>query len=279
MGFFASPYQAGSAVMMVWRGFASDVLSSLAYASVAVALWRLFRQQHAAIFGASRWPVLGFLAAESLLQAALALCGLMGWQAASGTLALLASLCQLAIGASLWPFLWNLHPQLKRAVGQRAQAFVRRAEQEVAEAISWLEQAEPAAHFGHWRINLADKTLEWSEEMYRIHGVSPAAFAPTLESSMALFHPEDRRTVSGSIAVAMAEGGSFEIAVRLRRPDGELRHTVLRGQAQPPERGEEFFREPGQASVVGVLVDVTEQKAAEARPREANNVALQANAR
>jgi diguanylate cyclase (GGDEF)-like protein len=172
----------------------------------------------------------------------------------------------LCMAGSLFLLLQEIQPRLARGLGARGRARLAQAEAQMAEAQTWLELAGQTAHLGHWRINLPERTVEWSDEVYDIHGVSPLEFVPEYDEVIALFHPEDRAVVASSLDMAMIKGGAFEARLRVRRPDRELRHVILRGRTQ------------GTSAILGVLMDITEQKQAEARLREANQVALQANA-
>jgi diguanylate cyclase (GGDEF)-like protein/PAS domain S-box-containing protein len=249
--------------MMLSETFLAGSVSASAFAIAAVALFPLFAERE--VLGTLRGPVIAILAAEAALQVAFS-ASLVLLPAAAPGLSMLAALVQLAFGLVLWPFVAGVRRRLPRLIGKRARQMVDIAETEAGEAYGWLEMAERVARFGHWRIDLAGRGLEWSDEMYRISGLTRETYVPELETAMAMFHPDDRKTVSGNIAVVLAEGGSFESAVRVRRPDTEMRHVIMRGMSQ------------SSGQVVGVMVDVTEQKQAEARMREANAVALQANA-
>jgi diguanylate cyclase (GGDEF)-like protein len=253
--------------MTIWNAGFPALLSALGYGFVAAALAALFRQPQAGIIGRARWGVLAAVSLQAVLQALLGFGQALHWPV-DAPITLAAGISQLGIGISLMPLLQALQPSLARALGARARARVQRADQEANEAASWLELAEQSACFGHFRITLPGRVLEWSDRMYEIHGVTPEQFGPTIEDSLALFHPEDRKSITGSYAVVLAEGGTFDLKVRLRRPDTELRHVILRGRAQGSPA----------ASIIGVMVDITEQKIAEARMKEANMVALHANA-
>jgi diguanylate cyclase (GGDEF)-like protein len=155
---------------------------------------------------------------------------------------------------------------LRRAPGRRERAPGAVAGPQGEAAQTWLDLAAPLAQFGCWRVSFREKTMVWSAQMYRLYGVSPAEFAPTLEGMLEMFEAEARRAVSGQFAIALAEGGAFEIPARLRRGDGEWRDVVLRGQAL------------GRGEVVGVMVDVTAQTQAQAQLRTAQALSLQASA-
>ena len=49
-----------------------------------------------------------------------------------------------------------------------------------AEQTAMLEMSEALAGLGHWRYDLVDKSLGWSDQVYRIHGAEPGAFTPSL---------------------------------------------------------------------------------------------------
>ncbi|OYV36774.1 MAG: hypothetical protein B7Z80_14665 [Rhodospirillales bacterium 20-64-7] len=133
-----------------------------------------------------------------------------------------------------------------------------------SESALWLDLAASAAHFGTWRMT-PDRQMTWSAQMFEIHGLGPADPMPGKREALDFFVPEDRAAISDALTEAWNTGTSFELAARLRRPDTELRHVVLRG------------RRMGTA-MLGVLLDVTDDKRAEAQMREARQLALQANA-
>ena len=67
----------------------------------------------------------------------------------------------------------------------------------LAEAEARLREAEAFAHAGRWLWDIASDTVQWSEEMHRIHGVDPASFDGTMTSHLAVVHPEDVERAAG----------------------------------------------------------------------------------
>jgi len=55
----------------------------------------------------------------------------------------------------------------------------------------WLSLTEKISNAGHWRYDLQHKSLNWSREVFRIHGLSKKSFTPTLESIAELFIEKD----------------------------------------------------------------------------------------
>ena len=135
------------------------------------------------------------------------------------------------------------------------------AEDEARASNRLLVMAEQVAHVGHWHLELRTRQLNWSDEVFRIHGLEPGSVTPTIRSSLAAYHPEDRARVWASVARAVRRREGFDIALRLVRPSGDVRDVLVRGLCQfDPAAGGVSGRVP---SIFGVFADVTELKQAE----------------
>jgi len=121
---------------------------------------------------------------------------------------------------------------------------------------SRLAEAQQVAHIGSWEWNAADNSEIWSEELYRICGLEPNSFRPTLQSFMELLHPDDVQTVSRYIQKASADHQPFECDYRIIRPDGLTRTLHARCRVVLDEDGQ-------LARMVGTAQDITDRKAAE----------------
>ncbi|HWU13291.1 MAG TPA: PAS domain S-box protein [Caulobacter sp.] len=115
-----------------------------------------------------------------------------------------------------------------------------------------LELTESVSGVGHWRIDIATDQVRWSDMVYAIHGVQRGDFAPTLQNSLALYHPDDQAKVGDSVRRAVATKEPFSFQVRINRPDGEIREVMSKGLCELDEHGEA-------TAVFGVFQDVTEQ--------------------
>ncbi|MBD8677606.1 ATP-binding protein [Sphingomonas sp. CFBP 13720] len=131
-----------------------------------------------------------------------------------------------------------------------------------------LSMAESVAHIGHWRINVADNTVFWSPELFRIHGIEPRANV-TLEDAMKCYHPDDRAAVAHCVQSAIDNRTGYHFHARVLRPDGEIRWVMSRGQI-------EWMPGAMVEGVFGVLQDVTEQMSAIAESRAAREAAERA---
>ena len=118
------------------------------------------------------------------------------------------------------------------------------------ERLGLLQMAETMSGVGHWRLEASGSVL-WSPEVYRIHGVTPSDFNPSLNSALDFYHPDDRRLVSEHVERALGEGAPFSFELRLLRSDGEVRHVICKAACERDGRGVT-------AAVSGVFQDVTE---------------------
>lgn len=82
-----------------------------------------------------------------------------------------------------------------------------------------LLSAQKLALVGDWELQLADRSLTWSDQVYEICGVSRDDFEVTVESSLQLVHPEDRTMVRSSLIALIKEKKAFNIEYRIIRPD------------------------------------------------------------
>lgn len=128
------------------------------------------------------------------------------------------------------------------------------------EALQWrsilLSRSQELAHVGHWRITLPTGDLEWSDEVYRIHGVAPDTFELNVENAINAYHPEDRDRVGKVVEEAIGQGVGFEFELRVIRPSGEVRNVLSRGECSLDAAGQVD-------AVFGVFMDITERKQAE----------------
>ena len=141
-----------------------------------------------------------------------------------------------------------------------------RARQQAVEALRekehLLSESQRIGHIGSWLYDLQDRIL-WSEEMYRLYGVSLDTFTPTVESFLSLIHPDDRSAMRTWIAACAAGKTPGELEIRVKRSDGTVR--LIRG------RGELMYDAGHKPTyMAGTAQDITEHKQAEEEIAEAN---------
>ena len=129
-------------------------------------------------------------------------------------------------------------------------------EQALLEQRTLLSEAQKLAGLGCWEWDPASGRVVWSEELYRIYGVSPESFTPSFEGYLERVHPEDRQQAGATVARALSENRGFRFEERIVRPDGSLRYLRTHGEVVRDESGHAV-------KMLGACLDITEQKAFE----------------
>jgi PAS domain S-box-containing protein len=138
----------------------------------------------------------------------------------------------------------------------------RQMEQLLRQSQSNLAEAQRLAHLGSWDWNIETNELFWSDEIYRIFGLTPGEFGATYEAFLDSVHPEDREYVIKSVDEALTNSKQYDIEHRLVKKDGEIRVVN--------ERAEVTFDSEGRAiRMIGTVQDITERKKAEQELRKA----------
>jgi signal transduction histidine kinase/FixJ family two-component response regulator/HPt (histidine-containing phosphotransfer) domain-containing protein len=116
------------------------------------------------------------------------------------------------------------------------------------EALQLIAIVEERARVGHFRYDLGLDEFDWSDEVYRIYGITPST-APTMETLFAAYQLDDRYRAVNIFHQALADGRAFTFSARIVQPDGAIRTVVTEGRAQ--RSGEEIV------GIVGIFQDVT----------------------
>ncbi len=134
--------------------------------------------------------------------------------------------------------------------------------QRTTELARHLEEVTATSGIGVWRIPRDGSAAEWNSQMYALCGVPPTEEPPSFRDWVErCVHPDDRdRVRERGLAWMHNAVDSTELAHRLVRPDGEVRHVVARGRPDP---------ERSPYRLTGVTIDVTERERALAALRAA----------
>jgi diguanylate cyclase (GGDEF)-like protein len=113
----------------------------------------------------------------------------------------------------------------------------REIESDLRESRNLLAEAQHIALLGSWEWDVASDDVKWTEELYRMFGVDPIHFQPTLEGFLGCVFVDDRERVRELIDSAMATGSSFEFDHRVERIDGSIATLQARGRVFTDETG------------------------------------------
>jgi PAS domain S-box-containing protein len=133
-----------------------------------------------------------------------------------------------------------------------------------------LEEAQRVAHVGHWEWDLETDVIVWSDETYRIFGLSPQERPMDLATVQSLVHPEDREALYGGVDEDLVAGIRPDAEFRIVRPNGEVRTvhalTSRRWSFVPGDAKRDSAGRP--YKLFGTVQDITDSKRAEEALRQ-----------
>jgi PAS domain S-box-containing protein len=131
----------------------------------------------------------------------------------------------------------------------------KRAEEALRKIASNLAASQRIGQLGSWDWDIADNSLSWSDETYRIWGVSKN-FPLTYDTIAGMIHPDDRELNSKKVQELLGTGDETEYEFRIICPDGAEKciHQSVEVTRAPSGQAVRMF---------GIMHDVTERKQAE----------------
>jgi PAS domain S-box-containing protein len=119
-----------------------------------------------------------------------------------------------------------------------------------------LEEAQRVAHVGHYYWNLVTNRVIWSDELYRIYGLSPQEGPIDMAMIRDMIHPEDREFVFRAAEEALHSEARPDAEHRVVRPNGEVRTVHGLGTVKRDASGRPY-------EMFGTVQDITDRKRAE----------------
>lgn len=114
-----------------------------------------------------------------------------------------------------------------------------------------FKNAEEIAGFGHWKFNLDKNTYSFSDNYYRLMGLEPHAFEPSLENAIKYLHPDDYDVAVRIHKQSLIDHLPTSTILRYVLKDGTIKYIMTVGS---------FTRNStGDLIKMGVNYDVTEQ--------------------
>lgn len=127
---------------------------------------------------------------------------------------------------------------------------------DLQESKARFEEAQRVANVGYWIWNLETDRVSWSDETYRIFGLSPQADPIDIGTVRDLIHAEDRESVFQAAQEAIVGGARPDSEHRVVRPDGEVRTVHSLGDLKRDTSGRPY-------EMFGTVQDITDRKRAE----------------
>lgn len=136
------------------------------------------------------------------------------------------------------------------------------ADEALRETTRKLREAQEMAHLGFWSWDVKTGDVEWSDEVFRIFGLDPSTFKPTIDSVLARSPWEEdhkRDTELIQRAIESHDLGTYE--QRFLRPDNSIGYYYSTFQGRYDDSG-------NLVTIIGTILDITERRKADEALRE-----------
>ncbi|OYW76469.1 MAG: hypothetical protein B7Z37_08525 [Verrucomicrobia bacterium 12-59-8] len=140
----------------------------------------------------------------------------------------------------------------------------KRTEAALTQVSADLGRAQSISHIGSWEYTVADGSIKWSDELYRIFGLPPQSVVLTYDRFRVMVHPDDRARQDAYVEQLTAAHPGTVIApfeYRVQSSDGQISHVVVKVEIRFDDQGKS-------ACCFGTVQDITERKRAEEALRE-----------
>ena len=168
---------------------------------------------------------------------------------------LFAALVSLLLGAAVY-FGVKLLPLRALRLATEAQIKAQSALQAQIERDQQLQEAQLVAHLGSYDWDPVSGFIHWSDEHFRLWGLTPGSVPPSYAVFVAGLHPEDRNRVEDLLQKALRGECSYNCEHRVIWPDGSIRHIHGRGTVT-------FDSIKNPQRMFGTVIDITESKRAQ----------------
>lgn len=142
----------------------------------------------------------------------------------------------------------------------------KRAAEAVEVTSARLVNAQRLANMGSWQWDMQTGELSWSDEIYRIFGLSPQEFGATYEAFLDYVYPDDRAMVQSAVKQSLDNNAPYYIEHRVLRRDGSIRFVIEQAEVERDAKGRPI-------GMAGTVQDITGIKSLHERYRRIINTA------
>ncbi|MCC2616538.1 EAL domain-containing protein [Aestuariibacter halophilus] len=93
-----------------------------------------------------------------------------------------------------------------------------------------LKDSQAIAKLGTWDWDISDGSLQWSDQIYTMFGISKQDFGASYDAFLQFVHPDDRHKLEAAVEAAMEKDRPYAVNHRIIRADGTIRHIAERAR-------------------------------------------------
>jgi PAS domain S-box-containing protein len=127
--------------------------------------------------------------------------------------------------------------------------------EELRRSEALLNETQRLSKVGGWELDVFTGTLNWTEEVYRIYGVSKEIDPGDIPAAMSFYHPDSLPLLKEAFGRALEQGESYDLELEFINAQGE--QLWVRTVGQPVSVNGKVIR------ISGNIMDITDRKRAE----------------
>ena len=138
---------------------------------------------------------------------------------------------------------------------KQAEEWLREGERVKSELLAKLDEAQHIAMIGSWEWDLNTNQVWWSDETYRIFGVTPQNYVPSFDENGKFIHPDDLEQYGKIFGHTLQTGEPLDSDFRLIAKDGLQKYCNAKGKVVCDDSGQPH-------RFAGTIMDITERQQA-----------------
>jgi|GEM_PF-338693 len=146
----------------------------------------------------------------------------------------------------------------------------KRLEETIRQREKRLREAQALAHTGNWEYDFKSRQMTWSDEVFTIYGLDPAAGVPNLEDLVKYHHPDDWPDLIEASINLRERREVQNIDIRIIQPGQQVRYVNLTGKPLPGADGQLL-------KLYGTAMDIDARKVTEKNLQSHNEELLRLN--
>lgn len=132
----------------------------------------------------------------------------------------------------------------------------KQTEEALKESKARLAEAQRIAHLGGWELDVEERMVSWSDEVYRIFGHEPRSEPVSYDFVVEHIPDADRQRLRRVVERAVQAGEPFQLEHHIVRADGATRIVHSQARVDSDEQGRP-------KRMVGIIQDITDRKKVE----------------
>jgi len=120
------------------------------------------------------------------------------------------------------------------------------------ERTDFLNETQHLTKTGGWEFNLETETMLWTDEVYRIHGVTKAFDPNHIEKNVSFYAPKDQKIIDEAFHRAATIGEPYDLQLQFITAEGEMRWVETIGRP--------VMQNGKVVKVGGYIMDITARK-------------------